>query len=137
MNSESKDQESIIFFDGACGMCNVFVKVVLRADRRQTFLFATLQGKTAQTMLPPLAEDAQERSVTYVDEAGVHDQSDALIEVCRRLGGLWLLPSMLRFVPRALRNLVYRAIAQNRHRLFGNKHVCTMPTKAEMARFLP
>ena len=73
----------------------------------------------------------------YVDEAGLHDQSDASLEVYRRLGGLWRLLGLARYVPRSLRNPVYRVIARNRYRWFGKRDVCRIPTKAEQARFLP
>lgn len=137
MTTKNPVQKPIIFFDGVCGMCNAFVSLVLRADRRGTFLFAPLQGTTARELLPPLAEDAREWSMIYVDEAGVHDQSDASLEVYRRLGGPWRLLALARAVPRFIRNPVYRIIARNRYRWFGKRDACRIPTAAERARFLP
>ncbi|HZJ14791.1 MAG TPA: DCC1-like thiol-disulfide oxidoreductase family protein [Chthoniobacteraceae bacterium] len=125
-----------MFFDGVCGMCNAFVSLVLRIDRKQTFLFAPLQGSTARDLLPPLADDAREWSMIYVDEAGPHDQSDASLEVYRRLGGIWQLLSLLRYIPRFIRNPVYRVIARNRYRWFGKRDTRRVPTPAEQARFL-
>lgn len=127
----------IIFFDGVCGMCNTFVNLILRVDRKGTFLFAPLQGSTARDLLPPLPDDAGEWSMIYVDEAGIHDESDASLEVYRRLGGFWRLLGLLRYVPRALRNPVYRVMARNRYRWFGKKNSCRIPTENERARFLP
>lgn len=137
MTSETKFQKPIIFFDDVCGMCNAFVSLIMRIDHKKTFLFAPLQGSTARDMLPPLAADAREWSMVYVDEAGIHDQSDASLEVYRRLGGIWRLFSLLRYVPRFLRNPVYRILARNRYRWFGKRDSCRIPTAAEKARFLP
>lgn len=137
MTTENQLQKPIIFFDGVCGMCNAFVNLILKIDRQQTFLFAPLQGSTAHTLLPPLGEDARDWSMIYVDEAGIHDQSDASIEVYRRLGGAWRLLSLLRYVPRFIRNPVYRVIARNRYRWFGKREACRIPTTNERARFLP
>lgn len=137
VSSKSEVQEPIIFFDGVCGMCNAFVTLILRADHKQMFLFAPLQGSTAQSMLPPLGDDAREWSMIYVDEVGLHDQSDASLGVYQRLGGLWRLLGLLRYIPGSLRNPVYRVIARNRYRWFGKKDVCRIPTKDEQARFLP
>ena len=137
MTTEDQVPQPIIFFDGVCGMCNAFVNLILRVDRKRTFLFAPLQGSTAREMLPPLGDDAREWSMVYVDEAGIHDQSDASLEVYRRLGGLWRLLSLLRYVPRALRNPVYRIIARNRYRWFGKKDSCRVPSQDEQVRFLP
>ena len=49
-------EHPIIFFDGVCGMCNRFVDLMLRADRKAIFRFAPLQGQTAQQLLPPLPD---------------------------------------------------------------------------------
>jgi predicted DCC family thiol-disulfide oxidoreductase YuxK len=39
-------------------------------------------------------------------------------------------------VPRALRDLLYRAFARNRYRLFGKTEYCRVPTPETRARFL-
>jgi len=130
-------EHPIIFFDGVCAMCNRFVDLVLRADRRHVFRFAPLQGATARELLPPLADDPREWSVVYLDERGIHDGSDASLEVYRRLGGVWWLPSLLRFVPRVIRRPAYRLLARNRYRWFGRRDRCRVPSPEEKARFLP
>lgn len=137
MTTKTQLQKPIIFFDGVCGMCNAFVNLVLRIDRKQTFMFAPLQGSAARDLLPPLADDARQWSMVYVDEAGTHDQSDAVLEIYRRLGGIWWLLSWLRLIPRFIRNPVYRVIARNRFRWFGKSESCRIPTPGERARFLP
>jgi len=130
-------EKPVIFFDDVCVMCNSFVNLILRVDRRQQFLFAPLRGETAIRLLPPLPDDPGKWSMVYVDESGVHDQSDASLEVYRRLGGLWWLLSLARFIPRAIRNPVYRVIARNRYRWFGKHDACRLPSAEERARFLP
>jgi predicted DCC family thiol-disulfide oxidoreductase YuxK len=126
----------VIFFDDVCNMCNGFVNLILRIDRRQRFLFAPLTGKTARKLLPPLPDDPGKWSMVYLDESGIHDESDASLEVYRRLGGPWWLLSLARFVPRVIRNPVYRVIAGNRYRWFGKRETCRIPTAEERARFL-
>ena len=44
----------IIFYDDVCVMCNGFVNLMLKIDRRQQFLFAPLGGETSRRILPPL-----------------------------------------------------------------------------------
>ena len=127
----------IIFFDGVCGMCNRFVDVVLRADRRGVFRFAPLQGETARALLPPLSAAAEEWSVVYLDEHGLHDQGDAPLAVSRRLGETWRLLGILRMVPRPIRNAMYRVIARNRYRWFGRRPACRVPSAEDRERFLP
>jgi predicted DCC family thiol-disulfide oxidoreductase YuxK len=137
MTTETRVQSPIIFFDGVCAMCNAFVNLILRVDRKKLFLLAPLQGSTARELLPPLGDDAREWSMVYWDEAGIHEQSDASLEVYQRLGGGWRLLSLARYVPRWVRNPVYRVIARNRYRWFGKHDVCRLPTPEEKARFLP
>ena len=71
--------------------------------------------------------------MVYVDEAGIHDQSDASLEVYRRLGGAWRLLGLLKYVPRAIRNPAYRVLARNRYRWFGKRDTCRIPTAEEAA----
>jgi predicted DCC family thiol-disulfide oxidoreductase YuxK len=127
----------IIFFDGVCGMCNAFVDFVLRVDRQEQFLFAPLQGSLARELLPPLSEDSREWSMMYLDERGIHDQSDASLQVYRCLGGMWWLLSLARYIPRSIRNPAYRVIARNRYRWFGRKEQCRVPNLDDRKRFLP
>jgi predicted DCC family thiol-disulfide oxidoreductase YuxK len=126
----------IIFYDDVCVMCNGFVNLLLKVDRREQFLFASLKGETASKLLPPLPEDPTKWSMVYVDEKGIHDQSDASLEVYRRMGGIWWLLSLARFIPRSIRNPVYRVLARNRYRWFGKRDTCRMPSVSERARFL-
>jgi predicted DCC family thiol-disulfide oxidoreductase YuxK len=126
----------IIFFDDVCAMCNTFVNLMLTIDRKQRFLFAPLGGETSRKILPPLPEDPSDWSMIYVDEAGIHDQSDASLQVYRRLGGIWWLLSLARFIPRGIRNPAYRVLARNRYRWFGKRDTCRLPTAEERARFL-
>jgi len=126
----------VIFFDDVCVMCNGFVNLLLRVDRRQQFLFAPLGGETARKLLPPLPADPTRWSMVYVDESGIHDESDASLQVYRRLGGPWWLLSLARFIPRSIRNPIYRVIARNRYRWFGKRETCRIPSAEEKARFL-
>ncbi len=144
MNSETDkiirgiaQKPPIIFFDGVCGMCNRFVDLILRIDNKGVFRFAPIQGETAKQMLPPLSEAPQEWSMFYLDERGIREESDAFLEVYRRLGGVWWLLSLLRLVPRSVRDFVYRTVARNRYRWFGRRDACRIPTPDEESRFLP
>ena len=127
----------IIFFDGVCGMCTRFVDLILGIDSKGVFRFAPIQGETAKRLLPPLSESPQEWSMFYVDERGIHTESDAFLGVYQRLGGIWWLLSLLRVVPRVVRDTVYRTVARHRYRWFGRRDRCRVPSPEEQCRFLP
>jgi predicted DCC family thiol-disulfide oxidoreductase YuxK len=127
----------IVFFDGVCAMCNRLVDVIVRADRRSVFRFAPLQGETARALLPPLSAAPEEWSLIYLDEHGLHDQWDAVLEVSQRLGGIWRFLGILRLVPRPIRNAMYHVVARNRYRWFGRRAACRVPSAEDRGRFLP
>lgn len=118
-------------------MCNAFVSLVLRADRRRVFRFAPIQGETARRLLPPLTPDPRLWSVIYLDETGVHEQSEAVWRVFRRLSGWWTILSLVRLIPRPVRDPVYRFIARHRYQWFGRRTSCRIPSPDEQDRFLP
>jgi len=43
------NNKHIIYFDGVCGLCNTFVKLLLKID--SDLKFATLQGVSGQKLL--------------------------------------------------------------------------------------
>jgi len=100
-------------------------------------MFAALQGQTARELLPGLPKDTGRWSIVYLDETGVHQESDAVLEICRRLGGWWSCLSIARLLPRWLRDASYRLIARNRYGVFGHRATCRIPTGQELHRFLP
>ncbi|HZT07191.1 MAG TPA: DCC1-like thiol-disulfide oxidoreductase family protein [Chloroflexota bacterium] len=126
----------IVFFDGECGLCNGTVDVLLAVDRRAVLHFAPLQGVTARELLPPLPPDEATWSIVYLDERGAFERADAVIEICRRLGGVFALAVVGRALPVPLRDGIYRAIARGRYRLFGRRATCRAPSEREHARFL-
>lgn len=127
----------IIFFDGVCEMCNSFVDLVLKADKEKIFHFAPIQGSTARELLPKLPDNPGDWSMIYLDENGVHDQSDASLKIYRRLGGVWTILSLLLYIPKFIRNPIYRFIAKNRYKFLGKKDNCRLPSAQEKERFLP
>lgn len=129
----------LLLFDGVCNLCDGAVQFVMRHDRAERFVFAPLQSDAATPYLEKAGLDAAYlQSLVLVDEAGrTHVGSDAALQVGRRLDPPW--PALARVglaVPRPVRDAVYRLIAANRYRVFGQKEACRLPTPAERARFL-
>jgi predicted DCC family thiol-disulfide oxidoreductase YuxK len=127
----------ILFFDGVCGLCNWSVDFVLAHERRQQILFSPLQGETAASHLGIQPGD-DFSSVVLLEHGARLEQSDAVARLLTLMGGGWsILGTMLRLIPRPIRNFGYRLVASNRFRLFGRKAACRLPTPAERTRFLP
>jgi predicted DCC family thiol-disulfide oxidoreductase YuxK len=134
---ETAIHQPIVFFDGECVMCNKFVDALLKIDPSGQILIAPLQGQTAQRYLPPLPLNRGEWSIYYLDNTHLYQQSDAFIQVCQRLGSIWSVFSLISFIPRPIRDKLYRLIAHHRYQLLGRRSTCRIPSKQEEMRFLP
>ncbi len=132
-----KPEHPIIFFDGVCGLCNSFVDIIFRADKKGIFRFSPLQGGTAKKYISELPKAEGEWSIVYVDQDKIYEQSDATLKILERLGGFWGILSIFSFLPRGFRNFIYRQVAVNRYKIFGKRETCRVPTEEEKERFLP
>jgi predicted DCC family thiol-disulfide oxidoreductase YuxK len=133
----AKLPQTIIFYDGECGMCDRFVTFCLKWDQQQNLNYAPLQGTTAKTALPQkLVENIQ--SVVCLDQGEIFTHSSAVIRVLWKLQGFWsFCGSLLYFMPRVLRDFGYRLIARYRYLIMGKKTSCRLISPSERLRFLP
>ena len=134
-------EQSIIFFDGVCGLCNRTVDFVLREDRDRNFLFSALQGETFKK----IARDHPE--TMNVDSIFVYrptPQGGQLLQ--RSHAFLYIFESLPRFCwlarigylcPAPIRNFLYQLIAATRYRIWGRRDSCRLPAPEERRRFLP
>lgn len=132
-----------MLFDGVCALCDTSVRFLLAIDTKRRLHYAPLQGETAQTVLlrhPDVDQDLS--TILYVramgsDDERIFERSDAAVEILRDLGGVWLVLSWLRWVPRVVRDGIYSFIAKRRYRWFGKFDSCRLPATSDAARFLP
>ncbi|MBL4884880.1 MAG: thiol-disulfide oxidoreductase DCC family protein [Planctomycetaceae bacterium] len=135
---EEKEQlpDQVIFFDGVCGLCNHFVDFVLKLDRDQVFLFAPIQGETAEKYLKATDLDKM-KSIVLMKQGHVFRHTAAVVRVLWGLPGIWKIAGwLLWLVPGPLRDIGYRLVAKFRYHLFGKKDVCRLPSPEERTRFL-
>ena len=62
--------------------------------------------------------------------------SDAVLAIYAGLGWPWKVVSLLRVIPRFLRDPVYRWLARNRYRIFGRREACWVPSPGDADRVL-
>jgi len=134
---EAQDGSAIVVFDGVCVLCSGWVGFLLRHDRTQQFRFAAMQGEAGKRLLAAHGLDPDDpMSFLLLDASGARTDSDAIIAVLARLGGAWRVMGLLRWIPRGLRDPLYRQLARNRYRWFGRRDACYLPSAAERSRFL-
>lgn len=127
----------ILFYDGACGLCDAMVRWCLRHDRHGQLRFAPLQGSTYRAV-GDSGKPAALETLVLLDGDGLHVRSNAVLRVLGHLGGGWrLLGALGQVVPRPIRDVLYRVIARHRRRWFGGVEQCRLPDATERARLLP
>jgi len=137
---------SILFFDGYCSLCNKWVDLLLRVlksrkndSTHSSFHLASLQGKTAQSIFteakrtdliqPPLQTVVlYQRVAGTVGEVEFYTESDAVLKLFSDFEFPWSMIALFRFVPKFIRNFIYRLIAKNRYQWFGKRNQCRLPT---------
>ena len=128
--------KKIILFDGICTFCNRSVQFIIHHDPHEHFQFASLQSDIGQSLLKKYSIPLSEDSLVLINQNSYDTQSTAALKITRYLNGLLPLLYIFIIVPRPIRNLVYRYIANNRYKWFGKQTACKIPTTKEKKRFL-
>lgn len=132
----------LVFYDGECGLCDRFVEFLLKNDRKKHFVFAPLQGTTADQYLKSLPPEARftDSLILIENYSSAHPRVFMLAKGALRTGWLlgwpWTLLGLLSFLPGWMFNWAYRLVASYRH-LFFPQGQCRLPTKEDKTRFLP
>lgn len=130
----------ILLYDGLCSFCDGAVQFVMRHERAGMIRFAPLQGAYAHELFVRhpwlhkvdsliLVEQVEGKEQLYVRSAGA-------LRVAELMGGKWRLLTILRVVPRVIRDWAYDLFARNRFRMFGKMQVCRLPSSEQLQRFL-
>lgn len=131
------DDRPLIVFDGECGFCSKDIDYVLRHDRPGVFRFTPAQSELGTALMKHYGFRTYEYETSLLIENGIaHARSDGVLLVLKRLGGVSRLLSLLRVVPRPLRDMVYDHVARNRMKIAGRRQTCRVPTAEERDRFI-
>ena len=127
----------IIIFDGLCNLCESTVRFIIRWDHEARFRFASAQSEKGRALCEDHGIDLGElKTVVLLKDGGVYTRSEAFIEIMRELPGPWKILSLLKVIPRPLRDRTYTLIASHRYSWFGQKQECWTPPENVRSRFL-
>jgi predicted DCC family thiol-disulfide oxidoreductase YuxK len=144
------DDRPVILYDGVCNLCNGGVNFMLDYDKpddlRGTFRFAALQSDVGRALLQRGGREPDDLSsiVLATREGSTFTESDAILRIGQGLGGgtafEQLAPAVstlgLNFVPRIVRDAVYKVVSENRYRFFGQNDQCRLYDDRFDERFL-
>ena len=127
----------LVLFDGVCNFCNYWVQFALNRDKKRKLMFGSLQGETAQHLLPTYNIDPGIiTSVIFIEDGIAYRESTAALRVCRHLDGGWKLLYALIIIPTFIRDGIYKWIGRNRYKWFGKQESCMLPTPEQRKRFV-
>lgn len=127
----------IVFYDGDCGLCDRFVKFLIKIDKKRRLRYSTLQGETAKQIIGSPEGASETWSIQLLDSEGLFQRSQGALRTIAHVGGIWRAARWLMIFPRPIRDGVYRFVATHRYRWFGKTDSCMLPTPALRERFLP
>jgi len=132
----------IVLYDGVCGLCNRLVQFLLKRDKTDQLRYAALQSDFAVKVLNRHGLNPKDFDTVHVvlnyeqPDERVLARSDAILEVVKRLGGIWKLTSIGKIIPKPMRDLLYNFVATNRYRVFEKFETCMLPEPRHRAKFL-
>jgi predicted DCC family thiol-disulfide oxidoreductase YuxK len=132
----------IVLYDGVCGLCNRAVQFLLKRDRHDRFLFASLQSEFAAQLLKRHGIGNKDLDTIYVvlnqGEASeaLLAKSDAFLLLTKEIGGVWNIARLGRIIPRPIRNWLYDFVARHRYQVFGKYESCMLPDPRHKHKFI-
>ena len=135
--------QTIIFYDGVCGLCNYFVKFVLANSVETKHYFASLQSEFAKQKLAEFNIDAGDLDSIAVltsydsDDCKALRKSAAVVFVMKKMKSPYpLLATIVGIIPRPLRDLGYTMVAKVRYKIFGKYETCMLPSSENAESFI-
>ena len=139
MTSPVDSDKPIILYDGVCNLCTQSVQFLIQRDSRKQFRFASLQSSVADHYLKDTYQNQnQDRlgSMALVVNEHVYLRSTAALMIAKRLDGFWPILAIFLLIPRPIRDLFYKWVANHRYEFLGKEDQCWKPAPELTDRFL-
>ncbi len=130
------NNQSIILFDGVCGLCHWAVRFIIKHDPKNRFVFASLQSDEAKAILLKKQVKNNLNTIIFIEKGTIYTKSTAVLKIAKHLNNGLSLPYFFIIIPRFIRDFFYEMVAKNRYLWFGKKEQCSLPLKELQERFL-
>lgn len=133
---ENWQNKHIVFFDGDCGVCNFWVQWILERDKKDRFMFASLQSEFGQKFLSDRGLNTKIFNTIYLWSPDRYylEKSKAILKISNLLGGIYKLSGLGKIIPSFLNDKIYDIVSKNRMKLANQK--CYLPTPHQRAKFI-
>ena len=127
----------IILFDAVCVICNGWAKFLIKYDKKIQFKLVSAQSELGTALLKHYQMSTEHYTTMVVIKDGkLYTESTALLKVMQHLGFPFSLMNAGYFIPRFIRDFLYRLVALNRYKLFGKTDSCLIPSHENKRHFL-
>ena len=129
--------KSVVLFDGVCHLCQNSVKFIIKHDKNERFLFASLQSDAAKDiLLHNTSEKIKTDSIVLFQNNKIYTKSTAALKIAKHLSHGFVLLYGFIITPTFIRDWVYNYIAKNRYKWFGKDEACMLPSEKIKKRFI-
>ncbi|NNF74611.1 MAG: thiol-disulfide oxidoreductase DCC family protein [Flavobacteriaceae bacterium] len=130
--------KKLILFDGVCNLCNNSVNFVIRHDKKDRFMFASLQSELGKQIAKEKLQEAigTDSIILVENDSTLFLKSTAALKIAAALRFPINLLVIFLIIPKALRNWVYDYVAKNRYKWYGKRDACMIPTDDIKSKFL-
>ena len=119
--------EPVILFDGTCAFCERSVRFIATRDNGH-FKFGASQNPEGQAILARFGTTREAaKSLILIEGDQLYLRSDAVLRIAQRMNAPWKFAGVFLWVPRPVRDVVYRCVAAVRHRIAGRSNACEIP----------
>jgi predicted DCC family thiol-disulfide oxidoreductase YuxK len=119
--------KDIIIFDGECNLCNGVVGWLLKFAPKKLFSFVPFQSAKGQEYLATYGFPLKHlETVILIDANGLHTHSDGFLRIVSKIPKWQRVAALLAFIPRMLRDYIYKTASRNRVKWFGTSKTCTI-----------
>jgi len=122
------DGVPIAVMDAECAVCSWGAQTIHQLDHTGTVRICPIQTPLGAALLSHYNMESKDpTSWLFLDQGVAHSDFDAVIYAGRLFGGWGKLTSVLRVLPKPIRDWLYIRLARNRYALFGKKDMCALP----------
>jgi len=126
---------NIVFFDGNCALCQFSVQFIIKNNKDNNIYFISQSSKIAKNFLKDNQLDNLD-ALIFFSQNRIFTFSDAAIEIAKYLDGWYKYMHILIYIPKPIRDTIYKIVAKIRYKLFSKKDSCMILSKEQSFRFL-